>query len=457
MKGREIWGALVPYGQVWRLGANDATTLEVSEPFKLAGHDLPAGSYALFAIPAKDKWSIVVNSQAKQWGAYFRDPKKDLFSFDVTPVRRAARRSGWNSGMHPESARVVRVEMAWEKLRVSFPVEVDVNGIVWKNLDAARAAAGPKDYIDFYQSARFARESGERKAEAMGWLDEAMKRGDSFWMDELKGDLLADAGQYAEAAPHLEKAIEASKKAGAPEEWRDGARKKLAEWAAKGKAEGLMDVVLAEKYGFCAGVRVADKLVRLAAARARSRRDLRPGRPQRERRDRDGRSRVPDRARPRGRARPRRPDRVLGARRRAFRARGGRLARPRGDRHDVQVRDGHPQGDRPVARRRAPSSRSSARRTTARSSGYTKDLDPARYARVLPARRGDGLRLVARPARQDHVPDDDQFRVLRARTSRRSAAASPTRGSRTRSATRRRRIRTRSVSSATTRRSTRSS
>jgi hypothetical protein len=236
VKGREIWGGLVPYGQVWRLGANDATTLEISEAAKLAGHDLPAGAYALFAIPAKDKWTIVVNSQAKQWGAYFRDPKKDVFTFDVTPS--AGPHQEWlEYRMHPESARVVRVEMAWEKLRISFPVEVDVNGIVWKNLDAARAAAGPKDYVDFYQSARFSRETGERKAEAMGWLDEAMKRGDSFWMDELKGDLLADAGKYAEAAPYLEKAIEGSKKAGAPEEWRDGARKKLAEWAAKGKSK----------------------------------------------------------------------------------------------------------------------------------------------------------------------------------------------------------------------------
>ncbi|MEO8586617.1 MAG: DUF2911 domain-containing protein [Acidobacteriota bacterium] len=235
VKGREIWGGLVPYGAVWRLGANDATTLEVSEPFKLAGHELPPGAYALFAIPAKGSWTIVVNSQSKQWGAYFRDPKKDVFSFEVNPA--AGPHQEWlEYRLHPESARVVRVEMAWEKLRISFPVEVDVNGIVWKNLDAARAAAGPKDYIDFYQSARFSRESGERKTEAMGWLDEAMKRGQSFWMDELKGDLLADEGKYAEAEPHLQRAIEASKKAGAPEEWRDGARKKLAEWAAKDKA-----------------------------------------------------------------------------------------------------------------------------------------------------------------------------------------------------------------------------
>ena len=235
VKGRQIWGGLVPYGQVWRLGANDATTLEVSEAFKLAGRDLPAGAYALFAIPSPEKWTILVNSDAKQWGAYFRDSKKDVLSFDVTPV----------SGPHvewlefrllPESPKSLRVEMAWDELRVSFPVDVDVNAIVWKKLDAARAAAGPKDYVDFYQSARFARETGERRSEAMGWLDEGLKRGESFWMDELKGDLLADEGKYAQAVPHLEKAIEGSKKAGAPEEWRDGARKKLAEWAARGKA-----------------------------------------------------------------------------------------------------------------------------------------------------------------------------------------------------------------------------
>jgi hypothetical protein len=235
VKGREIWGGLVPFGEVWRLGANDATTLEVTEAFKLAGRDLPAGAYALFAVPAKDKWSIVVNSQAKQWGAYFRDPKKDLLSFDVVPS--AGPHQEWlEFRISPDSPRSVRVEMAWEKLRIAFPVEVDVNAIVWKNLDAARAASGPREYVDFYQSARFARETGERKSEAMGWLDEGMKRGESFWMDELKGDLLADEGKYAEAAPHLERSIEASKKAGAPDAWRDGAKKKLAEWAEKEKA-----------------------------------------------------------------------------------------------------------------------------------------------------------------------------------------------------------------------------
>lgn len=236
-KGRAVWGALVPYGEVWRLGANDATTLEITEDARIAGKDLKAGTYSLFAIPAKDRWTIVVNAEPKQWGAYFRDPKKDVLSFEVTPT--SGPHQEWlEFRFEPTSPAAVRLEMAWETLRVGFPLEFDVNGIVWRKLDAARAAAGPTEWVDFYQSARFARSTGERRDQAMAWLDEAMRRGTSFWMDELKGDLLADAGRYAEAVPHLEKAIEASKKAGAPEEWRDGARKKLGEWQAKGRTGG---------------------------------------------------------------------------------------------------------------------------------------------------------------------------------------------------------------------------
>ncbi|HQR46832.1 MAG TPA: DUF2911 domain-containing protein [Thermoanaerobaculia bacterium] len=237
VKGRPIWGALVPWGEVWRLGANDATTLEITEDAKIAGKELKAGTYALFAIPAKDRWTIVVNADPKQWGAYFRDPGKDVLSFEVVPS--AGPHQEWlEFRFLPTSASAVRLEMAWETLRVGFPLEFDVNGIVWKKLDAAMASAGPGEYVDFYQAARFARETGERKDRAMAWLDEAMRRGSSFWMDELKGDLLADEGRYAEAIPYLEKSIEASKKAGAPEAWRDGARKKLAGWQAKGRTKG---------------------------------------------------------------------------------------------------------------------------------------------------------------------------------------------------------------------------
>ena len=78
VKGRTIWGDLVPYGQVWRAGANDATTFETSKAITVEGKQLPAGKYTFFIIPEKDgKATGIFNSEAKQWGAYKYDEKKD--------------------------------------------------------------------------------------------------------------------------------------------------------------------------------------------------------------------------------------------------------------------------------------------------------------------------------------------------------------------------------------------
>ena len=68
-KGREIYGGLVPYGQIWRTGANEATTIELSKDAKVGGIDVKAGKYALFTIPNEKEWTVIINSDAKQWGA----------------------------------------------------------------------------------------------------------------------------------------------------------------------------------------------------------------------------------------------------------------------------------------------------------------------------------------------------------------------------------------------------
>src|SRR5438552_5409542 len=80
VKGRQIWGALVPYDQVWRTGANEATTINFSDDVNINGQKLAKGTYALFTIPGKDQWSIVFNSQAEQWGAFTHDKAKDVLT-----------------------------------------------------------------------------------------------------------------------------------------------------------------------------------------------------------------------------------------------------------------------------------------------------------------------------------------------------------------------------------------
>ncbi|KAF2518708.1 DUF2911 domain-containing protein [Flavobacterium salilacus subsp. salilacus] len=87
VKGREIWGELVPYGKVWRAGANDATTFTTDKPLMIEGKELPAGTYSFFVIPEKESATVIFNKEAKQWGAYKYDEGKDQLRVKVTPKK----------------------------------------------------------------------------------------------------------------------------------------------------------------------------------------------------------------------------------------------------------------------------------------------------------------------------------------------------------------------------------
>lgn len=87
VKGREIWGALVPYGKVWRAGANDATTFTTDKDIMVEGQKLPAGTYSFFVIPEKDNAVIIFNKEAKQWGAYKYDESNDQLRVTVKPKK----------------------------------------------------------------------------------------------------------------------------------------------------------------------------------------------------------------------------------------------------------------------------------------------------------------------------------------------------------------------------------
>lgn len=233
VKERKIWGGLVPYGAIWRLGANEATTIELSHPAKIAGNAVPAGSYSLFAIPGEKEWVLVVNKQGEQWGAYFYKQEQDVVRFNVKPSS-GEHVEGMQFTMTPRPADSIVVEMAWEKLRVSFPVEFETEKLVWASIDAALAKADPditKSWEDYHQAARYAMQTGNRMDEAVAWVDKAMGF-ESFWNYELKGLLLHKQGRTAEAIPMMEKAMETAK-GKAPQEHIDNLGKTVAEWKKK--------------------------------------------------------------------------------------------------------------------------------------------------------------------------------------------------------------------------------
>lgn len=226
VKGRKVWGELVPLGKVWRLGANNATTLELSHDATVNGHKVPAGKYALFAVPAENEWTYVLNKQHQQWGAYFYKQDQDQLRFAVKPEA-AEFREWFDIDLVPVSERAMRVDVAWEKVRVPFTIEFDTPALVWKQIDQ-KLAASDATWEDFHQAARYAMNTNTRLDDAMKWVDEAMKT-ESFWNYELKGLLLHRAGRDAEALPLMLEAKELAK-GKAPQEWLDGVDKEIASW-----------------------------------------------------------------------------------------------------------------------------------------------------------------------------------------------------------------------------------
>jgi len=120
VKGRTIWGGLEPYDKVWRTGANNATTIEVSDNVKIGKNNMPMGKYALFTIPKKgDTWTVIINKEAEQWGAYNYKESQDLFRFDV----KVERTLEINESMKFDVSGDGTVVFAWEYKSFNFKID----------------------------------------------------------------------------------------------------------------------------------------------------------------------------------------------------------------------------------------------------------------------------------------------------------------------------------------------
>ena len=121
MKGRQIFGNVVPFGTVWRTGANNATKITFSTPVKLNGTDVAAGSYALYTIPGEDEWTIILNSELGQWGAYNYDKIKGK---DVLQVTVPVKTLPTSVEQLTIAAKEMDLTISWDKTEVAVPVKL---------------------------------------------------------------------------------------------------------------------------------------------------------------------------------------------------------------------------------------------------------------------------------------------------------------------------------------------
>lgn len=121
-KGRKIFGGLVPYGQIWRAGANEATTLAIGSDVTIGGKPVPAGSYTVFTIPGEDKWTLVISKKTGEWGTAYPGPDNDLARIDMKVSKLAAPVENFTIALDPAAAGCT-LKMEWETTGASVDIK----------------------------------------------------------------------------------------------------------------------------------------------------------------------------------------------------------------------------------------------------------------------------------------------------------------------------------------------
>lgn len=234
VKGRTIWGELVPTGQVWRAGANEPTTFTTSDDIQVGGQPLAAGSYAVLAVPTADSWTMIFSRQKDLMGSSNYDEKQDALRVTVQPA--AAEHQEWLSysfeDVTPTSASLA---LRWEKVRVAVPVTVDVNGITLTKARAELAAAKPDDWQTPYRMAQYAFTFDVAKDEGAKWLDQSIAIKPGYSNLGLKARWLAKDGDTKAAIATAKQALDHNKKAETPAD-ASALEASMAEWEGKKKS-----------------------------------------------------------------------------------------------------------------------------------------------------------------------------------------------------------------------------
>ncbi|MCT1525902.1 DUF2911 domain-containing protein [Sphingobacterium hotanense] len=208
MKGRTIFGDLVPYDQIWRTGANNATNITFQSDVKIEGQNLEAGTYALFTIPGKEEWTIIFNKNAKQWGAYTYDKADDVLRVKIKPRALTNPIETFTIAFEEVNDQNLKACLLWEKTKVSFLIEVDQKAEILASID--EAMQGEKK--PYFQAAQYYYTHGLDIKKAAEWMVEADKGNTKaphikYW----KSLILAKAGDKKGAIKAAEEGLKMAK------------------------------------------------------------------------------------------------------------------------------------------------------------------------------------------------------------------------------------------------------
>jgi hypothetical protein len=208
VKDRTIWGGVVPYDQIWRGGANEATTIEFSTDVNVEGQNLKAGKYALYFIPGQTEWTVIFNKKFDQWGAYGYEESDDELRLVVTPKMNEGMQERLTYSIHDMKMDMGYVKLSWEKMRLYIRFKTDMMEQALANLmSALEKTPEDKKWMIYAEGADFLTNAEGDAEMALDWAKKSTDRFNHSWnwyirakAEARKGDLVAAVASGTKAA-----------------------------------------------------------------------------------------------------------------------------------------------------------------------------------------------------------------------------------------------------------------
>ena len=229
-KGRKVFGGLVPFGEMWRTGANASTKVTFSEDVMVAGNKLTKGTYALYTIPAEKQWTVIFHKNLEHWGIDDYKQEEDAFRATVAAKTAAMPTESFTISIDNLKNTSCEITLAWENTMLSIPVTLNTDDRMMT--DIKKTLEGPSA-DSYYASARYYNEEGKDAKQALEWINKALdKGGEKFWWLRLKALILAKNGDFKSAITTAERSSELATKEGNKDYVRMNAES-VADWKKK--------------------------------------------------------------------------------------------------------------------------------------------------------------------------------------------------------------------------------
>lgn len=213
VKGRTIFGELVPFGKLWRTGANASTDIEFSNDFKFGDQEVKAGKYSIYSYPNKDEWKVILYKDTDHWGTPGDQFNEDLIAAEYTtkPVQVSPLVETFTIGFDALRNETAHLTLSWENTAVSIPISVDTKTPVMKSIE--KTFSGPTAN-DYYSAANYYYSEEIQLENALKWINKAVEmRPEAFWILKVKSEIQAKMGDYKGAIKTAKLSIQKAEKA----------------------------------------------------------------------------------------------------------------------------------------------------------------------------------------------------------------------------------------------------